>query len=213
MPETRTTAKDATSRALGDDIHTLIGEAILDGRLPEGERLRDHELAKRLGVSRTPVREALQRLEVIGLVEVAPHRYTRVSSPTAHAKAETEVFVVLTMGNASLLAARRADDAALARIVALADRLVEASRADDPAAVLEVGYPLFALITRAAANPVISRVMREAKFALRRNLVGWRFPVTDRDERTSRFEQFRDALAARDGAAAELALRQANGFA
>ena len=64
---------------LGDEVYALLGEAILDGRLPAGERLRDQELAERLGVSRTPVREALQRLERTGLVEVAPNRYTRVS--------------------------------------------------------------------------------------------------------------------------------------
>ena len=59
---------------LGDEVYARLGEAILDGSLAPGERLRDHDLAEWLGVSRTPVREALQRLERVGLVEVSPHR-------------------------------------------------------------------------------------------------------------------------------------------
>ena len=53
---------EPTGAVLGDEVYALLGEAILDGRLSAGERLRDQELAERLGVSRTPVREALQRL-------------------------------------------------------------------------------------------------------------------------------------------------------
>src|SRR6478752_2512141 len=68
---------DPRGTVLGDEVFARLGEAILDGQLAPGERLRDHELAQRLGVSRTPVREALQRLERTGLVEVSPNRYTR----------------------------------------------------------------------------------------------------------------------------------------
>ena len=59
---------------LGDEVYALLGEAILDGRLPAGERLRDQELAERLGVSRTPVREAMAQLEREGFVRSVPRR-------------------------------------------------------------------------------------------------------------------------------------------
>jgi DNA-binding GntR family transcriptional regulator len=52
----------------------LIREAILDGELDAGERLKEDELARQLDVSRTPVREALQRLAAEGLVVVEPQR-------------------------------------------------------------------------------------------------------------------------------------------
>ena len=51
----------------------------MDGTLAPGERLRDQELCEWLGLSRTPVREALSRLEQDGLVETAPQRYTQVA--------------------------------------------------------------------------------------------------------------------------------------
>src|SRR3954452_13203947 len=59
-----------------------LRELILDGDLRPGTRLGEVELAERLGVSRTPVREALTRLAAQGLVEIAPNRGARVATWT-----------------------------------------------------------------------------------------------------------------------------------
>lgn len=56
------------NRQLADRVHDAIQRAIVNGQLPPGEVLRDRALAERLGVSRTPVKEALVRLESSGLV-------------------------------------------------------------------------------------------------------------------------------------------------
>lgn len=65
--------------SVADFVYSEILNAVHEGRLRPGERLNDIELADQFGVSRTPVREALQRLREIGLVEAAAARYTRVS--------------------------------------------------------------------------------------------------------------------------------------
>lgn len=77
IPET-----DATldRRLLRDDVYRRLRDAIVDGTLAPGEQLRDVELAAWLGVSRTPVREALLRLADAGLVVAQPGRSTTVSS-------------------------------------------------------------------------------------------------------------------------------------
>jgi DNA-binding GntR family transcriptional regulator len=64
---------------LRDDVHARLQEAIVDGSLAPGEQLRDAELAERLGVSRTPVREALLELAQAGLVQATPGRSTVVA--------------------------------------------------------------------------------------------------------------------------------------
>src|SRR3954470_12939714 len=64
---------------LRDRAYAALRDAIVNGTLAPGERLRDHELCAWLGLSRTPVREALGRLEQDGLVETAPQRFTRVA--------------------------------------------------------------------------------------------------------------------------------------
>ena len=64
---------------LRDAAYLAIRDAIVDGRLEPGERLNDAELINWLGVSRTPIREALSRLELSGLVQSKPGRFTIVS--------------------------------------------------------------------------------------------------------------------------------------
>ncbi len=64
---------------LREDAYRAIRDAIVEGTLAPGERLNDQDLVEWLGVSRTPVREALARLEQAGLVRTKPGRYTMVS--------------------------------------------------------------------------------------------------------------------------------------
>jgi DNA-binding GntR family transcriptional regulator len=65
--------------SVGDVVYERILLAIQEGRLLPGERLNDLALAGELDVSRAPVRDALQRLRVIGVVETVAGHYTRVS--------------------------------------------------------------------------------------------------------------------------------------
>jgi DNA-binding GntR family transcriptional regulator len=62
-----------------EDVFRRLLNWIMDGTLRPGEKIVDKELAEHMGVSRTPVREALRRLEDKGLVESAANRWTRVS--------------------------------------------------------------------------------------------------------------------------------------
>lgn len=64
---------------LGDVVTRQVREAILEGRLKPGIRIRQQELAQQFGVSRIPVREALRRLESEGLITVVPHSGARVA--------------------------------------------------------------------------------------------------------------------------------------
>src|SRR4029450_9960802 len=61
----------------------LIRQAIIDGRLNPGQRLKEEELARELGISRTPVREALLMLQAEGLVGAGPNRGAPVRSHSA----------------------------------------------------------------------------------------------------------------------------------
>lgn len=68
---------------LRDVVYEKMVTAIQDGTLVPGERINDDELTTWLGVSRTPVREAVSRLVAEGFIEMAANRYTRVSSLSA----------------------------------------------------------------------------------------------------------------------------------
>jgi len=82
-------SKTATPRTLlRDVVYDRMVDAIKGGTLEPGERLNDEQLTAWLGVSRTPVREAIVRLESEGLVEMAANRYTRVASLSGSAHDE-----------------------------------------------------------------------------------------------------------------------------
>jgi DNA-binding GntR family transcriptional regulator len=64
---------------LAEAVTRQVRAAILDGRLAPGTRIRQEEIARRLGTSRIPVREALRQLEMEGLLTLVPHSGARVS--------------------------------------------------------------------------------------------------------------------------------------
>ncbi|MCO1659864.1 GntR family transcriptional regulator [Pseudonocardia humida] len=127
-------------RLLRDSVFVRIRDAIIDGTLQPGERLLDGELSSWLGVSRTPIREALARLEAAGLVETKPGRYTIVSPidprTVADAQAVTAAMNELAVRTAvplltgSDLAAMRAANDAFAAALRTGD-VVAAIAADD----------------------------------------------------------------------------------
>lgn len=103
-------------RRRADDIADAIEEQIFDGTFTDGERLDETRLAERFGVSRTPLREAFQRLAVSGLVEAIPRRGVFVRQPGPVEL--VEMFEVMAELEAACgrLAARRISDEALAEL-------------------------------------------------------------------------------------------------
>lgn len=196
---------------LGDEVYARLGEAILDGRLAPGARLRDHELAEWLGVSRTPVREALQRLERAGLVEVSPHRYTRVSQPNQ--QSDTVELVGYNMGLAVRMACARADDEMLGDALERLGEVIVASGADDAPGLAAASHAFFRIVTRASGNLALRQFVREYEIAIRRDMVGWQPFLECPIARTSAYEEFREAFVARDGDRAEQLLRRIHGLA
>lgn len=133
-------AASAQRQLLRDSVFQRIRDAIIDGTLEPGERLLDAELSSWLGVSRTPIREALARLEAAGLVETKPGRYTIVSPieprTVADAQAVTAAMHELAVRaavprlTATDLTAMRAANDAFATALTSGD-VVTASTADD----------------------------------------------------------------------------------
>ncbi len=86
----------APRTSLREQVFARLRAAIVDGTLEPGERLHDAELCRWLGVSRTPVREAIARLDLAGLVVVKPGSST-VVSPLDHRAARDAAEVAAAM--------------------------------------------------------------------------------------------------------------------
>jgi DNA-binding GntR family transcriptional regulator len=111
----------ASERAAG-----TVRELILHGELAAGARLGEAELAERLGVSRTPVREALTRLAAEGLVEIIPNRGARVSSWTVAELEEVFDLRAALEPRLTALAVPQAADEDIDELGALAEEMLAA---------------------------------------------------------------------------------------
>ena len=114
--------------AAADRAYGALRAGILDGRYGFGDKLGEIEIAEELGLSRTPVREALRRLGSEGLVEVLPNRGARVRTWTAQDLEETYELRAVLEGLAARRAAARMDPAALDEM----DRLAATMMTVDP---------------------------------------------------------------------------------
>ena len=114
-----------------DMVAALIRELIITGELAAGEQLRQRDLAQRFGVSQTPVREAMRRLESEGLVIGDTHRgFTVAAGDAGPVEENFQIRAALESLGASL-AARKIDAAGISRLQDL-NRQMAALAEDDP---------------------------------------------------------------------------------
>ncbi len=190
-------------RRLVDDATQTLREAILDGRLPEGARLRQTDLALRLGISRTPIREALTRLGHEGLIELLPHGGVRVLLLQADEALELYDLREVLDGVAARRAASRADQAALGRLARALGRMGECLEHGDSSRWFPAHVTFHEEIVRAAASRSLGRLSSVVRLSIRRF-----HPLLLKTERRLE-EAYREhrgifeAIAARDAEAAE----------
>ena len=180
-----------TRRCLSDDAYAQLRDWIIDGTLAPGESLRDEALAEALGMSRTPVRDALQRLENEGLVVTSSTRRTSVSPVTLKQARDIYPITKTLEAMALRLALTQIDAAALA-----AGNAATATLADEAVHG--------ALIAR-CGNDELQALLADLKAKVRRlecAFWGW----ADRTPSVRDHEELIAALEAGDGKTAERVL-------
>lgn len=161
--------RDAIERhLLRDTAYIALCEAIVDGTLAPGETLHDDELSAWLGLSRTPIRGALARLEDEGLVQSAPQRFTRVLPLDAQCAHDLFEVLAAVHGLATELAVPRMGQPDVQSLASANDDFVQALRVVDARAAYEADEHFHAVFLRAAANPHLVRVLDRLAPQLRR---------------------------------------------
>jgi DNA-binding GntR family transcriptional regulator len=137
-------------RSVVDQVHAELLERIVAGELPPGSRLRQEALAEELGVSRTPLREALARLVSEGLVEFVPNRGATVASRDfSDMEGAWRARLVIEPG-AARLAAERREPAAIERMRLSVVR--QRSVADDVTASFALNRDFHLALVAASGN-------------------------------------------------------------
>jgi DNA-binding GntR family transcriptional regulator len=218
MPERRkllTTAPELPpvrrAQSLADQAYQSIREGIATGLFEAGERITERGLAARLGVSPTPVREALRRLEQDSLVERVSPRELRIVEHSPDRLRELLLAGAALRAFEARIATSKISGAALDRMAALVDDLA-ADRDHSNADELRIAREFDQEIERAAANPTLRSLIQSLSIVGQERQTRYVQSMRDHAEiGERRLQGHRDILAAlrsRDPDAVEQAFRR-----
>ena len=151
----------AVSRSvLADQVKDRILEGILNGHYPPDSRIIETRVARELGTSQAPVREALRGLEALGVVEITPFRGARVRRPTRREIIEAYAVRSAIEALGSRLAVPRMTDADIAELSGHLEAMRAAARTGDGHGVAEADARFHARIIEIADNGTLVKVWR-----------------------------------------------------
>ena len=191
---------------LRDRVYEALLELITTRALQPGRHLVESELAGHLGVSRQPVREALQRLSTEGWVDLRPAQGAFVHEPTEEEADQLLTVRSLLEAEAARLAAGHADRAGIEALEEILAKGLEAVAADDVDAAVALNARFHAKVMELSGNAVLAELGAQVDRRVR-----WYYtPVArQRGERSwAEHRELIDAMAARDAERATRLMRE-----
>ncbi len=187
-------------RPLHEEVIDQLRDRIVQGELAPSTRLNERVLCEQLGISRTPLREAIKMLATEGLVELLPNRGAIVTPLKAANIADTLAVMGALESLAGELACANANEAAIAEIRALHFEMLAHHARGDLAGYFKFNQLIHLRIIEASGNQVLTNTYRQLNANVRRarymaNLSQERWDAAVREH-----EEILSALAARDAA-------------
>jgi DNA-binding GntR family transcriptional regulator len=190
--------RTAVAGKTGDRVRDTLAEAILSGVLREGEHLNADALAKQLGVSHIPVREALRSLGADGWIDVRPHLGAYVRARTEHELADLfEARLETESRTTGLAAERRTTD----QLATLDEILARQAGEDDPLELARINAEFHIAVAACSQNAVLAGFVRSLSMRAR-----FYFSTVAPDRKQASLRDHRaivEALRRRDSAEAE----------
>lgn len=179
---------------LADRVYEEVRGRLLEGDVPEDRFIREQGLSDEIGVSRTPVREALARLASEGFLERIPHRGFRVPDESLSRLLDLYPIVSALEVLAGRLAFPGLDAGDLEQLRRINDRLRAAVDAADATAAVDENDRFHALVAERSGNERLSRLLEDLRAQLRR-LETWYYSDPSHGRRSVReHEELVDAL-------------------
>ena len=197
--------RDAGTAA--DMVYAALRHGIVNGMLPPGTRLRADELAKQLGISRTPIREAHLKLQAEGLIAVRPGAGLVVQDFSAEEVIEIYHLREALEGKAASLAAETANSYERAGIADLMSEITAATEAQDFASLRRLTGEFHLAVCRAGHNRRLFRLLKELQDHFRRFQPTTLTSGGRAAEALGELRAIQQAIDARDPDAAERAAR------
>jgi DNA-binding GntR family transcriptional regulator len=197
-----------TYTPLRDEVLNTLRQALITGSFAAGERIREVELAARLGVSRGTLREALRHLEQEGLVVTSPHRGTFVVNPTIDEIKDMYGLRIALEGYAAEQAAQFITPEDLDALQSVVDDFNALASTGRAALAPRLGLDLqfHEMICEAGGNARLHRTWTELCAPLRLLLSAFEEPFMNSGEVVDQHQHVIDALRRGDGPAARAIL-------
>jgi len=184
---------------LHDEVAQRLRALIQSGELKPRERLNETVLAKRFGISRTPLREAIKIMSAEGLLDILPNRGAMVASISRSEIEEVTEVIAGLEATAGELLCRHVTDEEIAQVEALTSTMREAYRDGDAPQYFRLNQAIHEALMKASRNTTLqgiyanlsSRIQR-ARFTAHKTPAQWEQAMTDH-------ERMIDLIRARDG--------------
>ena len=192
--------EQAGSQNLHEATFQALRSLLVEGKIAPGSKLNERELAERLNVSRTPIREAIRRLAADGLVELIANRGAIAIELSLADVIHTFDVIAQLEGYSGELAALNISDSTLSELEALQYEMMASYARRDLSSYYKLNLSIHHLINQAANNPVLTKLFSQVnariealRFRSNQDGVKWEKAVEEHQEML-------DALKARDSA-------------
>jgi DNA-binding GntR family transcriptional regulator len=182
---------------LSAKVKRFILDRVVSGRYQPGERIVEFQLAKELGISQSPVREALRELATIGIITIHPRRGARVRLPSARELGDVSLVRSEVDALAARLAADVVTDSILGELESLVETMLDRLKAQDFPGLTEADVRFHRRIVQATGNQALERAFDQlAPFA--RTFITLTLPHVDIQEIVQEHGTILTALRNRD---------------
>ena len=158
----------SSCKPLREIVFETIRGAIITGELQPGQRLMEVQLAEEMGVSRTPVRESIRKLELEGLVKMVPRRGAYVTPMSVNDLKEMMEIRRALEGLAAELAALNATAEEIAKLYAANQRFGESAMANDEEGIIKNDMAIHDIIYRASGNKKLLTMVNSLREQMQR---------------------------------------------
>jgi DNA-binding GntR family transcriptional regulator len=180
-------------KTLHEEIANNLRELIMSGELQEGDKIKEDKLCSSMGISKTPLREALRVLSVEGLIRLVPNRGSFVSTPTFEEIREMFDVMSVLEGVCARAAAEKMGEKDLAALEKLHKKLEENHRRKAQREYIRINNQYHSFVQKLAGNRTLNQIVN----GLRQKILLYRYQSLNLPERFAQsIQEHRDLLEA-----------------
>lgn len=184
---------------LRDVVFNTLRDAILKGDFAPGERLMEKQLAERLGVSRTPIREAIRKLELEGLVMMMPRKGAEVASVTGKDISDVLEVRATLEALAVKLACKKMSEQDFEELVTVNEAFKKAAMEKDVKTLIEKDIEFHDVIFHSSNNDKLIQIINNLREQIYRFRVEYIYKMKSYDNLVSEHDEIVSAMKERRG--------------